>query len=112
MRKMSKIIFMVVLMLMLVLSYTSIVKAATELDYSGYKEISEDTTTGNNDDKKVTTDTKAAETNDQTKNDIANKATEPHSQAGSFETKAIVSAGAVVLVLAGVGYVKYKKYNF
>lgn len=115
MRKMSKIILMLVLVLMLVLSYSQIANAATEVDYSGYSEIADETP--NNDAKKEETakeeqKTDAQKTTEDKKDDIANKATEPHSQAGSFETKAIVSIGAVVLVLAGVGYIKYKKYNY
>lgn len=123
MRKMSKILFMLVLILMLVFSYTSISNAATEADYTGYEELADELSDDTNKKEEETkTEEKTETTTETTGNDepetpkptedVSNKSTEPHTQAGSFETKAIVSTGAVVLVLAGVGYSKYKKYNF
>ena len=123
MRKMSKILFILVLILMLVFGYTSISKAATEADYTGYEELAEEL--GEDTDKKEEETAKETTTEpekqqepetpkpaEDTKSDISNKATQPHTQAGSFEATTILTAGAVLLVVAGIGYIKYKKYNY
>ena len=122
MRKMSKILFMLVLILMLVLGYTSVSKAATEADYTGYEELADELSDDTNKKEETKTETttenekteepETPKATEDTQKDVANKSTQPHTQAGSFETKAIVSAGVIVLALAGFGYVKYKKYSF
>lgn len=123
MRKMSKILCMLVLVLMLVFSYTSISNAATEADYTGYEELADELSDDTNKKEEETKTEEKTDTATETTGkeepetpkpaeDKSNKSTEPHTQAGSFETKAVVSAGVIVLVLAGVGYSKYKKYNF
>lgn len=112
MRKMSKILAILALILMLVLGYTNISKAATEVDYTGY-EVDDDYEEIPSDDTPATTTTPAPETpkSTETKN-VSNKATQPAPQAGNFETTTIIVASSILLVVAGIGYVKYRKYNF
>ena len=106
MRKTGKILFILVLAFMLIGAFTSISKAATEVDYTGYKEVAEE----QDEDTKGTTET--TKTTEEQKENLSNKATESHSQAGSFETANIIGTSTVLLIVAGIGYAKYKKYNF
>ena len=98
MRKMSKILLMLVLVLMLVFSYTSISNAATEADYTGYEELSEELSDGSENKTQEETKTEEPETpkaTEENKKDVANKSTEPHKQAGNFEVTIIMTSSII-----------------
>ena len=114
MKKVVKVLFLLVLMSVCIFAFSAKVKAADEFDYGGYEELPDDekesktpataSTTPesdkNVDDKKDTTTNKA------------NTATTSHIQAGSFEIVALSTLGVGALAAIGIGYNKYKKYNF
>lgn len=131
MRKISKILVILVLMAIFTFGYVNVSKAE-EVDYTGYEEVTDDlegtpsttgttsttgtpsttgtsTTTGTSNTKQET----APETPKPAENkNVSNKATTPAPQAGSFQTTVTIVAGTIVLAVAGIGYVKYRKYNF
>ena len=139
MDKMSKKVFIFALIAMVVMMFNLKVNAAT-YDAEGYLILDEDysnTTNGDNKndsakttgtDNKNTGDDKTSEaTNTTDKKDekvtptenkddkntnYANTATTPHSQAGSFENTLFITAGSILFILIGIGFVKLKKYNF
>lgn len=108
MRKISKMIFMLLLILVLTFGYTSIANAAAQADYIGNDEYQELADEDDAEDKKVP----ANDNKEPAQTDPANKSNESHSQAGSFETSIIMAASGILLIIAGCGYVKYRKYNF
>jgi hypothetical protein len=120
MRKLSKILAIIALISMLALGFANISKADTEVDYTGYAEVPDEidvTSTLTQTPAPTTTTTPATQTTPETPKPAENtnpakKATTPAPQAGSFETPVIIAAASIVLVIAGIGYIKYKKYNF
>lgn len=117
MRKVVKVLFLLILMSVFVFAFSTKVKAADEFDYSGYEELPSDekesktpatasTTPENEKNADDKNDQKVVTTNK------ANTATTSHIQAGSFEMVALTTLGGVALVAIGIGYNKYKKYNF
>ena len=118
MRKLSKILAIIAIISMLALGFANISKAATEADYTGYEEVPDEIdVTPTPTPAPTTTATPATQTTPETPKPAENtnpakKATTAAPQAGSFETPVIIGAASIVLVIAGIGYVKYKKYNF
>lgn len=126
MEKMSKKVFAIALIAMIVMMFNLKVNAAT-YDAQGYLVLDEETTnttteeqnketTKTTTEENKTTETTGTTTNNQDKKttteNYANTATTAHSQAGSFENAMFIIVGSVVLVLMGIGYIKLKKYNF
>ena len=120
MRKINKILFLMLLIVMLVFACPATIKAAGETDYSGYVELNDEPTTPAKEtqkesveSKQTTNSTKPSNANQTTNSTTnANTATKPHQQAGKFENAKFVTIYMVTTMLIVVGYIKLKKYNF
>ena len=113
MKKISKILFLLVLIIMLVFTLSISVNAAETTDYSGYEELEGDVSTpkdtNTNTNTNTNTDTNTKNTNTQNK---ANTATTAHPQTGVFNNTVCISIAAVTIVAIIIAYVKMKKYNY
>lgn len=114
MKKISKILFLLVLIIMLVFTLSISVNAAETTDYSGYEELEGDVSTpkDTNTNTNTNTDANAKNTNTQDKANTANTATTAHPQTGVFNNTVCISIAAVTIVAIIIAYVKLKKYNY
>lgn len=122
MKKTCKILFLVVLIIMLVFTFSAYVDAAETIDYSTYPDLDTDTTTTqnnnsntNNTDTNTNTekDVKAEKTNTNTNNENkANIATTSHPQTGVYNNKVCILIATITIIAIVVAYVKIKKYNY
>ena len=135
MKKTSKLLVLLLLVVALIFSFSVKVQAAQILDLSGYADLdsAEGTTKTDNaeddkdeyeeledesesaeDDKKdtekETEDSK--ETDDSKEVNKANKADKDHVQAGSFDTVIYVSVATIAIFAIILAYTKIKKYNY
>lgn len=117
MKKTSKIVFLVVLLVILMLTFSVTVKAADAqqtqvIDVTEYEDL--DATTENSGNKNETTTTEGTKTETTTtenKTQETDKATTSHPQAGVF-TSYITIAIVAISLLVVVAYTKLKKYKF
>ncbi len=119
MKKTCKILFLVVLIIMLVFTFSAYVDAAETIDYSTYPDLDTDTTTTqnnsntNNADTNTEKDVKAEKTNTNTNNENkANIATTSHPQTGVYNNKVCILIATITIIAIVVAYVKIKKYNY
>lgn len=140
MKKSGKILFVSILIIMFMLAFSNIVKAADEIEYRGSDDGYEELGTGSDE---GTTQKPAEESVQQpaqqpaqepaqqptqepaqkpaepttTTNTVepannANTSTEAHAKAGDFKTTIYVVLAVLFGVVLGAGYTKIKKYNF
>ena len=141
MRKVNKVLVSMSLILMLVFIYPVTVRAEEDTDYTGYEELADElsgthsstgTTTGT---KSEATSASSESTSKTTKNSSSttetasstssssstsnssstkssNAATKSHAKAGGFDVVMFVTLSVVTVALTGIGYVKFRKYNY
>lgn len=111
MKKVSKILFSLALIIMLVVTATINVDAAETIDYSGYKEVEGDVSTTKNTNTKNTNtqNTNTQNTNTQNKADTA---TTSHPKTGVYNNAVCISIAAVTIIAIVIAYTKMKKYNY
>ena len=113
MRKLSKILFLLLIATMIVFTFSAKVNASDEFDNNGYTELGgEEISTEN---KNTTTEETKEDAKEETKEETTNTidtATTSHPQAGIFINTLFVAAGLTGIVAIALGYSKLKKYNF
>lgn len=118
MKKVSKILFSLALIIMLVVTATINVNAAETTDYSGYEEVEGDvsTTKNTNTSTKNTNiqNTNTQNTNTQNTNteNKADTATTSHPKTGVYNNAVCISIAAVTIIAIVIAYTKMKKYNY
>ena len=115
MKKVSKILFSLALIIMLVVTATINVNAAETIDYSGYKEVEGDvSTTKNTNTNTNTKNTNTQNTNTQNTNtqNKADTATTSHPKTGVYNNAVCISIAAVTIIAIVIAYTKMKKYNY
>lgn len=110
MKKVSKILFSLALIIMLVVTATINVDAAETTDYSGYEEVEGDVSTTKN----TNTNTNTKNTNTQNTNtqNKADTATTSHPKTGVYNNAVCISIAAVTIIAIVIAYTKMKKYNY
>ena len=108
MKKVSKILFSLALIIMLVVTATINVDAAETIDYSGYKEVEEDVSTTKN----TNTNTKNTNTQNTNTQNKADTATTSHPKTGVYNNAVCISIAAVTIIAIVIAYTKMKKYNY
>ena len=107
MKKISKILLFMLIMITLVFTFS--VKVNAVVDKDGYEEV-EGTTASPS--PKTTPSAKTTSSPKSTPSPKSDTATTPHPQAGTFQT---VICGAIVVIMVGgivLAYKKIKKYNY
>ena len=118
MRKINKVLFSMLLIAMLVFVYPVTVRADEDPEYSGYEELVDSSSDANRatEESKTKTGTESGKSSNSSKStnttNNANTATKPHEQAGTFEVFTFATLSMVTIILAGIGYVQLKKYNY
>ena len=130
MKKVSKILCFLLIILMVSFSASTKVLAADVVDFDGdeYEEVTttDNTNTNNNnntnttqeDNKNKTTENTNKETNTQENKDEekttnnADQSTKSHAVAGSFTNTIYAVAGFAAIAAIVIGYIKFKKYNY
>ncbi len=137
MRKVGKILFLLIILITFVCTFSTNVKAANEADYSAYEELGGDDASGNtnnntnnnsnkntqenkaatpsadsNKDKKSTAEAEKPANDSNTETKKTDTATTSHVQAGAFQNVAFITVGAAAIIALCVGYSRLKKYNF
>lgn len=108
MKKVSKILFSLALIIMLVVTATINVDAAETIDYSGYKEVEGDVSTTKN----TNTNTKNTNTQNTNTQNKADTATTSHPKTGVYNNAVCISIAAVTIIAIVIAYTKMKKYNY
>lgn len=108
MKKVSKILFSLALIIMLVVTATINVNAAETIDYSGYKEVEGDVSTTKN----TNTNTKNTNTQNTNTQNKADTATTSHPKTGVYNNAVCISIAAVTIIAIVIAYTKMKKYNY
>lgn len=115
MKKVSKVLILLSLMIMLVFAGTISVNAAETIDYSGYKEVEEEVpTTNSTNTNKNTQNSNTQNTNKQSTNtqNKADTATTSHPKTGVYNNTVCISIVAVTAIAIVIAYAKMKKYNY
>lgn len=108
MKKVSKILFSLALIIMLVVTATINVDAAETTDYSGYEEVEGDVSTTKN----TNTNTKNTNTQNTNTQNKADTATTSHPKTGVYNNAVCISIAAVTIIAIVIAYTKMKKYNY
>lgn len=113
MKKVSKILFSLALIIMLVVTATINVNAAETIDYSGYKEVEGDvSTTKNTNTSTKNTNTQNTNTQNTNTQNKADTATTSHPKTGVYNNAVCISIAAVTIIAIVIAYTKMKKYNY
>lgn len=113
MKKVSKILFSLALIIMLVVTATINVNAAETTDYSGYKEVEGDvSTTKNTNTSTKNTNTQNTNTQNTNTQNKADTATTSHPKTGVYNNAVCISIAAVTIIAIVIAYTKMKKYNY
>lgn len=108
MKKVSKILFSLALIIMLVVTATINVNAAETTDYSGYEEVEGDVSTTKN----TNTSTKNTNTQNTNTQNKADTATTSHPKTGVYNNAVCISIATVTIIAIVIAYTKMKKYNY
>lgn len=113
MKKVSKILFSLALIIMLVVTATINVNAAETTDYSGYEEVEGDvSTTKNTNTSTKNTNTQNTNTQNTNTQNKADTATTSHPKTGVYNNAVCISIAAVTIIAIVIAYTKMKKYNY
>lgn len=113
MKKVSKILFSLALIIMLVVTATINVNAAETTDYSGYEEVEGDvSTTKNTNTSTKNTNTQNTNTQNTNTQNKADTATTSHPKTGVYNNAVCISIVAVTIIAIVIAYTKMKKYNY
>ncbi len=113
MKKVSKILFSLALIIMLVVTATINVDAAETTDYSGYEEVEGDvSTTKNTNTNTKNTNTQNTNTQNTNTQNKADTATTSHPKTGVYNNAVCISIAAVTIIAIVIAYTKMKKYNY
>lgn len=113
MKKVSKILFSLALIIMLVVTATINVNAAETTDYSGYEEVEGDvSTTKNTNTSTKNTNTQNTNTQNTNTQNKADTATTSHPKTGVYNNAVWISIAAVTIIAIVIAYTKMKKYNY
>lgn len=113
MKKVSKILFSLALIIMLVVTATINVNAAETTDYSGYEEVEGDvSTTKNTNTSTKNTNTQNTNTQNTNTQNKADTATTSHPKTGVYNNAVCISIAAVTIITIVIAYTKMKKYNY
>lgn len=113
MKKVSKILFSLALIIMLVVTATINVNAAETTDYSGYEEVEGDvSTTKNTNTSTKNTNTQNTNTQNTNTQNKADTATTSHPKTGVYNNAVCISIATVTIIAIVIAYTKMKKYNY
>ena len=113
MKKVSKILFSLALIIMLVFTAKINVNAAETTDYSGYEEVEGDvSTTKNTNTSTKNTNTQNTNTQNTNTQNKADTATTSHPKTGVYNNAVCISIAAVTIIAIVIAYTKMKKYNY